>query len=362
MHYTVSTSPWSLELGELRSVTGQYEKSVSYPQFFTLSNGDMFLLYRDGESGYGNAVLDRYDVSTKTWSLVDASLIDGKQAGLSPYWQAALDSQDRLHISWVWRSNADVSTNHDIMYARSTDATGATWECSDGTDYPDAITAQNAEVVARIPEGSVLINQTSMTVDESDNPFIVSYWADSTDKTSPVQYHVLYHLDGIWHELDTGIRTTRFELSGGGTRSIPIARPQIVVSGNGSEAIVHLLIRDAERGSVASIATSRVSENAWRICDLTNESLDRWEPLYDTSLWASDGKLDIFIMNVTQVSAEKVQPYPAQNVYVVRAALSALKPASSEGSSGNGSSAAASTTRNDAATVIEEDARIVEQP
>ncbi|WP_187120104.1 BNR repeat-containing protein, partial [Actinomyces polynesiensis] len=222
MQYARSTQPWSLQLGAVTPVTGQHEAYVTYPEFHSQSDGDLFLLYRDGGSGNGNLVLDHYDAKRGRWLQVQSNLIDGESSQMNPYWQATVDSQDRLQVSWVWRSTADVSSNHDLSYARSTDATGTKWERSDGRAYSLPISERQAEVITRIPQNSQLINQTSMTVDGDDRPWIVSYWQPLA--TGPVQY-MLTHLgqDG-WEVEDTGLRSTSFVLSGGGTKSIPAAR------------------------------------------------------------------------------------------------------------------------------------------
>ncbi|WP_418606721.1 BNR-4 repeat-containing protein [Georgenia sp. SUBG003] len=447
LRYARSVAPGSLELGRERSMISPYDQEsvVTYPEFFRLPDGDLFFLYRDGASGNGNVVLNRYDHEEARWARVHDNLIDGQDTR-SAYWQAAVDSQGRLHLSWTWRETPDVRTNHNILYARSVDSSGETFERSDGSSYQLPITyhtpenSRSAEVAAVVPQGSSLMNQTSMTVDDDDKPYIASYWREGD---GPVQYRVVRpdfvdpqpeptpedepteastdepddtsgagptaaptttptpqdtttptpeaatptadaatpatetdsgalpaaggsmsedtgpapegpsagatespappSSEGAaadptaqgaatsvssppdppgpaasgWEVIDTGIRSSTFFLGGGGTKSVPIARPQILVSGMGDDATVHLLIRDAERGSRASLVSRRGDDDEWEVVDLTAGSLGEWEPSYDLDLWRSHRELEVFVQNVTQVDGEGLEEYPPQFVYVL---------------------------------------------
>ena len=107
--YGKSVEPDSLMIEE-RIMLGELEDKVTYPEFYVLPSGNLFFLYRNGTSGNGNLVLNKYNVASEEWMRVNNNLISGE--GLrSPYWQATVDGKGRLHISWVWRETGDVSTN-----------------------------------------------------------------------------------------------------------------------------------------------------------------------------------------------------------------------------------------------------------
>lgn len=315
MQYAKSTEPWSLNLGKITPLTGKNETQVTYPEFYQQSNGDLFFVYRFGSSGNGNMVIDHYSTAASAWTQVSSKLIDGSGSGVSPYWQAVVDSQDRLQISWVWRATGMVETNHDLMYARSTDATGTSWETSQGQAYTLPITKANAEIAQTISQGSELMNQTSMTIDSDDQPYIVSYWKP---KDSPVvQYMVAYLSDAHWTVENTGLRTSPFSLSGSGSKALPIARPQILVAGSGSNAVVHLILRDVDFGSRVVLANSRVGSGQWSTVDLTTTAVGLWEPSFDVALWQRTGRLDLFIEKVNQVDGEGIGIFPASYAYVL---------------------------------------------
>lgn len=318
LQYCRSIAPGSLVLTTNLSMTSTEEEKVTYPEFYRMPSGDLIFMYRDGGSGRGNLVLNRYTTKTQTWERIHTVLIDGEEQR-NAYWQAYVDTQGTIHVSWVWRETPDVATNHDLCYARSRDG-GNTWERSDGTPYTLPITQANAEYAQRIPQGSELINQTSMYADSRGRPYIVTYWAD--DNKIP-QYQIVYHDGRSWQRQQIGQRTEPFSLSGGGTKRIPISRPQVVVERKGRRAHVIVVFRDAERGSRVSIAaTSNLFRRGhWQIEDLTDFPVGAWEPTYDTELWRQEGRLQLFVQRTGQGDGERLEEVVAQEVVVLEVGI-----------------------------------------
>lgn len=133
LNYCRSIAPYSLVLGEKKSMTGVNEEDVTYPEFYTLAGGDLLFAYRSGASGRGNLVMNRYSIEDKKWTRVQDVLIDGENKR-NAYWQLYVDEQGTIHLSWVWRETWLVETNHDLCYARSSD-NGVTWYKSNGEKY-----------------------------------------------------------------------------------------------------------------------------------------------------------------------------------------------------------------------------------
>ncbi|WNM24366.1 BNR repeat-containing protein [Demequina capsici] len=303
------------------TILGDDESRVTYPQFYARSDGGLYLMYRDGVSGNGTVVLDRFDATTLTWSRIATSLISG-DGERSPYWEAVVDSQDRLHVMWTWRDTPDVASNHDIMYAVAADDTGLTWTDSSGAEYDLPITADTAEVAVAVPQGSNLMNQTGLTVDADDRPYLATYWAEG----GITQYRVVTRTaaPGGWTVLDTGIRNTTFEMAGAGTKALPLARPDIAVSGSGTDAVIHLLIRDDERDGAFSIATS-VAGGEWHVRDVTAGSdLGWWEPTYDRDAWRRQGLLTVYVQRLIQTDGDSGAPARRSPAYLVTVDPAAL--------------------------------------
>ncbi len=311
LNYCKSVTPEALELSEKMKMTGIKEQHVSYPEFYKLPDGNLIFVYRDGSSGMGNMIMNYYNIKTGKWSQLHNNLIDG-QGERNAYWQMTIGLTGAIHLSWVWRETWDVATNHDLCYAKSLDF-GKTWIKSNGDKYKLPMTIDNAEYAAKISQGTELINQTSMSTDENDHPYIVSYWTP-IQSTIP-QYHLVYHNGKQWKIQQISNRKSPFSLSGGGTKKIPISRPQILVDQNN---IFYLIYRDIERNNYISLAyCNDLIKNIWKTKDLTSFSVGQWEPTYDTEIWKSFNTLHLFVQNVGQGDSEQTENIPAQEVSIL---------------------------------------------
>jgi hypothetical protein len=316
LHYARSKTPYSADF-EKTTMIGQNEAKVSYPQFFKMPDGNLIFMYRDGASGNGNLVIDSYDAKAQKWSQIHANFISG-QGKRNAYWQACVDPKGAIHVSWVWRESPAVETNHDICYARSDDG-GHTWTKSDGTAYTLPITADTAEIVSPIPQKHDLINQTSMCTDTDGRPVIATYFRPEEGK--PVQYFVIRFDGKKWQTIQVTDRKTDFSLSGGGSKAIPISRPQVIARSAGEKTWIWVIFRDSERGSRVSMAgCDDLSNPVWTTHDLTDFSVRYWEPSYDHVRWQRDGVLDLYVQMAGQGDGEQLEdidPQPAQVMEMV---------------------------------------------
>ena len=315
LKYCRSLYPLSLDLGELQPMLNEQEENVTYPEFYKLSNGDLIFAYRDGSSGRGNLVMNRYDVKSKLWSRIHKVLIDGENQR-NAYWQIAVDHNDYIHISWVWRESWLVESNHDLCYAYSKDG-GKTWLNSKQEKYTLPINAKNAEYVAHIPQNSELINQTSMVTDQKGYPYIATYWRIE-DSTIP-QYRIVWFNGEKWQTSQVSNRKVSFSLSGGGTKRIPISRPKLVVNHKKDSTVeCFFMFRDEERNSKVSIAhTNDLNQNSWINKDYTTFSVDAWEPNFDTNLWKEQEKLHLFVQRNGQGDGEQKEQLNPEMIYIL---------------------------------------------
>ncbi len=310
LKYAISKQPLSMNLEIKEAMIGINEHSVTYPEFHNFPDGDLLFLYRDGESGRGNLVLNRYSIKAKQWVRIQDNLING-EGQRSAYWQCTIDQHGKTHLSWVWRETWDVATNHDLCYATSEDG-GITWQKATGEKYELPITMSNAEIAWNIPQKSELINQTSMATDEDGKPYIASYWKDNGSLTP--QYQLVFFHSGKWQKQTISNRSTSFSLSGGGTKSIPISRPQIAI--NKKEGF--LLFRDEEKGNNVSLYhSSNILSESWESIELTSFPVGSWEPNYDIQLWNKRQALHVFVQETQQGDNETLIEVPATMVYVL---------------------------------------------
>ena len=310
LNYCRSKAPLSLELGEKIPMIGKDENRVTYPEFYSLTGGDLLFVYRSGESGRGNLVMNRYAVKSKQWNRVRDILIDGENKR-NAYWQLYVDEQGTIHLSWVWRESFHVETNHDLCYARSFD-NGISWYKTTGEKYELPIRESNAEIACIIPQHSELINQTSMTANSDGHPFIATYWRNQNSKIP--QYRIVWFDGEKWQNRQVSERKTPFSLKGAGTKMIPIARPRIAADGNA----IYYIFRDEERDSKVSLAyTDNIISDEWQVRDLTGFSVDAWEPTHDTELWKQKKELHLFVQQTSQGDGERIIETVPQPVYIL---------------------------------------------
>ncbi|HYO08663.1 MAG TPA: BNR repeat-containing protein [Tepidisphaeraceae bacterium] len=314
LRYVRSKSPGSVELTDKMPMTGENEKTVSYPQFFALPDGNLIFFYREGASGRGNLALNHYDAKAQKWTQVHANLISGENKR-NAYPQSCVDAKGSIHVSWVWRDSPDVATNHDLCYARSDDG-GKTWKKSDGSAYALPITAATAEIASPVPQKHELINQTSMCADEQGRPVIATYFRPQGQQVP--QYFVIHHDGRAWKTVQATQRKTPFSLSGGGSKAIPISRPQVFATSAGGKTSVGMIFRDAERDSRVSLAhCPDLSAPQWNVRDLTDFTVQFWEPSYDHVRWTRDGVLNLYVQRSGQGDAETLQAVEPQTAQVL---------------------------------------------
>lgn len=296
LNYARGVRPLELELIRVSEMTGVAEQRVSYPEFHRLAAGDLLFLYRDGQSGRGRLVLNRYSVSEGAWRTVQSNLIDG--AGeRSPYWNLAVDRSGGVHLAWLWRDTPDVATNHDLAYAFSGDA-GVTWRSAEGAALDMPITVAADAYVTKIPTRHNLMNPPWITTDAHGRPYIMSYWSDAPN--SPAQFRVVHRSEGAWRTETITQRTETFALAGTGTRRPPISRGVLVVEDSEHAPAAHLVYRDDALGGAVLMSTDRLGSGEWRQRMLTQGSPDAWEPSIDPVQWQRFQQLHLLMQTARQ--------------------------------------------------------------
>ncbi|MEZ4989598.1 MAG: BNR repeat-containing protein [Saprospiraceae bacterium] len=173
--YFQATKPYDVaSLVRRLNLIGDLEQKATYPHFFDGPDNDLIFTYRDGGSGNGNQIYNRYDPDTGTWTrLLDDPLLDG-QGDMNAYLHGpVLGPDEYYHLIWVWRDTPDASTNHDISYARSKDLVH--WEQSDGSPQPLPITIENSEIIDPVPVQGGMINGNTVIGFDADGTLVVSY-------------------------------------------------------------------------------------------------------------------------------------------------------------------------------------------
>ncbi|MBW3635499.1 MAG: BNR repeat-containing protein [Armatimonadetes bacterium] len=201
-------------LERVPNMTGVLENRVTYPLFFRGPNREFLFTYRDGSSGSGNQIYNRYDAKSRTWRrLLDQPLFDG-QGQRNAYPSLPTPGPDGFyHIVWVWRETGDAATNHDPSYARSRDLVN--WENSRGEPLKLPITLQTGDIVDPVPEKGGVINNNVKLGFDGLKRVIVSY--HKYDAAGNTQIYNARLENGAWKITQTSDWDTRWNFGGFGT-------------------------------------------------------------------------------------------------------------------------------------------------
>ena len=117
-----------------------------------------------------------------------------------------------------------------------------------------------------------------------------------------------------WIKRDLKVRQGTFRLSGGGTKKIPISRPSVLIE----KDKLLLIYRDEQKGNKVQLSTANLFDNKPpKTFEITNETVNDWEPNYDTVLWQRDRKLNLFVQSVEQVDGEGLANFTESLVRVL---------------------------------------------
>jgi len=188
--------PGDITTFKRQEMIGRDETACTYPRFLRSNGEELLFCYRDGGSGNGRRLINRYSVSSKTWSrLIHTPIFDGR-GEMSAYPLGPRKGPDGMfHTVWVWRDTPDCATNHHLSYARSTNLKD--WENAAGEPLQLPLTIeQDSAWVDPIPAGGGIINGCESLAFDSRNRPIIAY--HKSDKRGFMQIFVARFQDGRW--------------------------------------------------------------------------------------------------------------------------------------------------------------------
>lgn len=196
------------------AMTGDREKRTTYPYFFRGASNAFLFMYRDGSSGSGDQIVNRYDTKTRTWMrLIDSPLTDGEKLMNAYFTHPRRGPDGFFHLMWVWRDHPGCESNHDVSYARSRDLVH--WETSDGRPLPLPIRLKDAEIVDPIPAGGGVLNSNQGLGFDLQGRVVLSY--HKYDSNGVLQVYNARREDKAWSIRQATDWTYRWEFKGGGT-------------------------------------------------------------------------------------------------------------------------------------------------
>ena len=179
LNYIRSSLPNEITSGwETPGMVGTNELEVTYPRFERMNDGTTIFFYRDGTSGDGDLLLNKYDHVAKTWTRVGMILNGHTPVGV-PGDNSAYpgricydDGSGRLHLWWTWRDNSvgggATGSNTGIHYMYSLDK-GVTWKNAAGTTQ--TLPLKPTDTTAAVLQGVSGLVISGTEVDTSGNAY-----------------------------------------------------------------------------------------------------------------------------------------------------------------------------------------------
>jgi hypothetical protein len=242
LRYWRSDVPGEIDsIKQVTSMIGTQENSVTYPVFVQAMNGDLVFIHRDGGSGSGNHLINKWNPGTKTWSrLLSTNLFSGSStSGTRSVYFGDNDAgpvagpDGKYHLFWFWRATPDAGTTHRVSYIRSADLVN--WTTATGTAVTLPITFDNnpGVIVDNVPQFAGLINRGQIGFDSQNRP-IISY--HKHDSTNPGGYTQIYNArleNGSWVVYRTTSWPYRWNFGGGGSLVIRIQVGPVILRPDG---------------------------------------------------------------------------------------------------------------------------------
>jgi hypothetical protein len=256
--YFRSSSAYDVSGLVAASMLGTNEQSVTYPEFFAGPSNSLIFIYRDGGSGNGNHIFNRF--ASGTWTrLLGTPLTDG-QGARNAYPVGPIQGPDgAFHLVWVWRDSPDASTNHDISYLRSTNLTS--WVAGNGSAVTLPVTLSTPNVIVDpVPVNMGMINNnTKVGFDAQDRPIVGYHKFEST--SGPTQLYNARYEGGRWVVYKTTDWTYRWNFGGQGTLVFAIELDGVRVRADGA------LVQDYYHSQLGGRGTLRLDPTTLHVLE-----------------------------------------------------------------------------------------------
>ncbi len=233
--YFRSEKPENIDRFEKLPMTGKREERVTYPIFLKNKSGDLYFQYRDGGSGNGNTLYNRYDPASKTWRpLFDTPFFDGESEVNAYMTTPTLGPDGYFYIVWSWRLTPVANTCHNLSCIRSRDMLH--WETMGGQSVELPIRWRNSDpVVVPVGPWNGLTNMSyNIGWDQEKNPCIVYHQYDKQGISQMFVTRWEKNGRGNWHTAQiSNWPDFTWELNATGSIKKSIRVSNVRTSGNG---------------------------------------------------------------------------------------------------------------------------------
>jgi hypothetical protein len=242
LRYWRSDVPGEIDsLKQVTSMVGTQETSVTYPVFVQALNGDLAFIHRDGGSGGGNHLINKWNPGTLTWSrLLSTNLFSGAStSGTRSVYFGDNDAgpvagpDGWYHLFWFWRATPDAATTHRVSYMKTANLTS--WFTSAGTPITLPVSFDNnpGVIVDDVPQYAGMINRGQIGFDAQARPILTYFKYDSTVAGGYTQLYNARLENGAWVVHKTTSWQARWSFGGTGSLVIQIEFGPVLLNANG---------------------------------------------------------------------------------------------------------------------------------
>lgn len=292
LKYRKSTLPLDEFVGVLTaplSMLGTNENAVTYPVFVMSPAGKLFVLFRNGAGGSGDAdtFFYAYDEGAATWSAAPGTSTAGLLLGghsesptysayfFIPVFDDTFGSGGYMHLAWTWCNAGPGYVEHDIGYARWD---GTTWTKIGGGAQTVPILSTNDDHALTL-SGNDLSLMSRMAVTSNGYPHIVY---NQNDGTADWHRHYLYWNGAAWTDI---VITSEHITYTGGAANIDLAIDPIT-------NIAYYLYVDALAPDGVNALWSD-DYITWNYTSLYSVDLGLFSPCFNKYVWRTQRKLSI---------------------------------------------------------------------
>lgn len=263
----------------------QWADPITYPQFYRISDSD-WLVYRYGADIY----IKEYDAFLREWALKYNGPILTADGVDSVYVDKLAVEGKTIKLSWVYRlPDTSGEVVNDGIYSIQSDDKGQTWRDVAGNNCNIPIKRGFVSKIIDIPDGVGLINQNTAFAKDGLH-YLAVLRQSGNDGLFQIFLYVISK-DGKVCVREVSDNKTEFSLNGRGTLSLPLSRPQILVS----DKNVHVIYRQDKKIVIASVPVRDVCSDAWSYYQLDEKFTDNWEPNYDPISWTDNRELAMYV-------------------------------------------------------------------
>lgn len=194
LYYRKSTNPNDITAwGAEQTIEAVY---ASYPHPFIDSSGNLYVIYRGGDTYYHTTItMQKSTNGGTTWT--PTVLVDGgNDTNMWAYpGNIAIGSDDSIHMAWGWRTNIanDPQYFNSQMYMVSYDG-GTTWKNSGGATYTLPVSNITAEHITT----AQYILSCQIALDSNDKPYAMWSVSDPAGYFINNTYYIAYLSSGVW--------------------------------------------------------------------------------------------------------------------------------------------------------------------